>query len=376
MKIIGNLIYRLQRLDWILALIVFILISIGMAAVYSVDSAQGRELIYVPTQMVALGIGLILFFILSSVHMTFFEASSKIGYIVSLVLLILVLIFGESIRGTVGWFRFGDFSFQPAEVAKASLIIYLAYMVSKQGRRFDTFLYIVRGAVPTFILIGLIMLQPDFGSALVLGSIWFGMLLFSGAKKRYLIILVLFVVLVFVLGWFFFFEEYQKDRLRTFVNIEADAYGAGYNVRQSIIAIGSGQLYGRGIGFGSQSQLHFLPEAQTDFIFAVVAEELGFLGSVTVLVLYGLLLWRLIIIAKMSPDDFSAFTVVGIATFFFTQIVFNVGAASGILPVTGLTLPFLSYGGSSLIVNLVLMGVAESIAGSAKRHESSLTFLG
>lgn len=376
MKFREHIFHKLQRFDWILALSMFILLAIGMAAVYSVDSAQGRELIFVPTQLIALSIGISLFFILGSLHMTFFEASAKISYVVAAVLLVLVLIVGENVRGTVGWFRVGGFSFQPAEVAKAALVLYLAYMVSKQGRRFDRLLYIVRGGIPTFILIGLIMLQPDFGSALVLGGIWFGILLFSGAKKRYLGALVLFVVVVFVSGWFFFFEEYQKDRLRTFVDVEADAQGAGYNVRQSIIAIGSGRLLGRGIGYGSQSQLHFLPEAQTDFVFAVIGEELGFVGVSTVFALYFLLLWRLITIAKMSPDDFSAYTVVGIAMLFFIQIVFNIGGASGALPVTGLTLPFLSYGGSSLIINLALMGVAESIAGSAKRHESSLTFLG
>jgi len=376
MKYREHIFDRLQRFDWIMALSMFVLLAIGMAAVYSVDSAEGRALIYVPTQLIALTIGLVFFFILGSVHMTFFEASAKIGYVIAGALLVLVLIFGENVRGTVGWFRFGGLSFQPAEFAKAALVLYLAYMVSKQGRRFDRFHYIVRGGIPTFILIGLIMLQPDFGSALVLGGIWFGILFFSGAKKRYLGAIGLFVIIVFITGWFFFFAEYQKDRLRTFINIEADIQGAGYNVRQSIIAIGSGRLLGRGIGFGSQSQLHFLPEAQTDFIFAVIGEELGFIGVLTVFVLYALLLWRLITIAKMSPDDFSAYTIVGIACFFLIQIVFNIGGASGVLPVTGLTLPFLSYGGSSLVINLALMGMAESIAASAKRHESALTFLG
>ncbi len=168
-------------------------------------------------------------------------------------------------------------------------------------------------------------------------------------------------MIVFLIGWFFLFAPYQKDRLLNFVHPERDPLGSGYNVTQSIIAIGSGKMWGRGLGFGSQSQLHFLPEAQTDFIFSVIGEELGFIGVFVVLTLYFMILWRLVYIASQATDDFTVYLVIGVALLFFIQVLVNMGAAVGVLPVTGVTLPFLSYGGSSLLMNLLLIGVVESV---------------
>ena len=224
----------------------------------------------------------------------------------------------------------------------------------------------ISSGMATLLLCGLILLQPDLGSAAVIGALWFGMLILSGVKKRYVAGLLLALLLGAVLAWVFVFQQYQKDRVLNFLYPEKDPLRSGYNVSQSIIAIGAGQLSGRGLGFGSQSQLHFLPEAQTDFIISVIGEELGFVGMSLVLVLYSALLWRLLVLARRSEDDFSAFLLFGTSFLFFIQIVVNIGGASGVLPVTGVTLPFLSYGGSSLIMNCALIGMAESIVRSSR----------
>ena len=200
-------------------------------------------------------------------------------------------------------------------------------------------------------------------------------MILAGIKKRYVILLLVFLIAGFFIGWFFLFQTYQKERLFTFVDSERDPLGAGYNVTQSVIAIGSGGFFGRGLGFGSQSQLHFLPEAQTDFIFAVIAEELGFVGAVIVLVLFFLMLWRLIRIARLAGSEFGAYLVSGIVLLFLIQLVLNIGGAAGLLPITGVTLPFVSYGGSSLLAFFAALGILMSLKNTANPPSFS-TFSG
>lgn len=357
---------QVRYLDLILPLAVFILISIGLVSLYSIDLSQGTELRYFSTQALALVLGTLTATVAASFHSTRYRAASRFVYVFALTLLVGVLFFGKNIRGTTGWFRFGGFSFQPAEFAKIALILMLGRLVYKSGRRFDSPKFLLSSAGLTGALVLLIMRQPDLGSSLVLAGIWFGILFLTGIKKRYIIGLISVGVVVATLSWFFFLKDYQKERVLTFINPERDPLGTGYNVTQSIIAIGAGQFFGRGLGQGSQSQLHFIPEAQTDFIISVIGEELGFFGLLLILFLYGVILYRLIRIGLRARDDFSAYTVMGIACLFGLQLVINFGGAIGILPVTGVTLPFLSYGGSSLIINLILIGMAESIARSTE----------
>jgi len=357
---------RLQYIDWLLPVIVFILVSIGFAAIYSVDLSRGTSLDFFPRQVIAFCIGVVVLFVASQFNVSFYRHMSRFGYVISALALALVLFFGVSIRGTTGWFRFAGFSFQPAELAKVGLILFLAWLITRHGRRFDRWQFVVGSGLATILLSGLILLQPDLGSALILGAIWFGLLFLSRTKLRYIATIVGIGIVSFVCAWFFLFADYQKERLLTFVDPARDPLGSGYNVSQSVIAVGSGKIFGRGLGFGSQSQLHFLPEAQTDFIFAVIAEELGFVAVFMVFTLYVLLFWRLLRIAAQSTDDFSTYVVFGICLLFFIQVILNVGASIGVLPVTGITLPFLSYGGSSLIINLFLIGLAESIARSVR----------
>lgn len=351
-----------RAFDWPILLSALMLSLIGLATIYSVDLSRGADSRLFMSQLIALGISIIVMLIAASFHNSFYFAHAKLFYGVALIMLIAVLIFGTTIRGTTGWFRVGAFSFQPAEFAKIALIIFLAWRVERQGRRFEKKSFILVTALVTGILAGLILSQPDIGSATILFLIWFGLLLLLKTKKRHLLVIVACMLAGFLVGWFFLFQEYQKERLLTFMNPERDPLGSGYNVTQSIIAIGSGGLAGRGLGFGSQSQLHFLPEAQTDFIFSVIGEELGFIGTAVVLALYLLLLYRLIRIARYAKNDGAVYTTLGIALLFLSHIIINIGAALGLLPVTGVTLPLVSYGGSSLLMNFFAVGIAESIA--------------
>ncbi|MFA7245141.1 MAG: rod shape-determining protein RodA [Candidatus Magasanikbacteria bacterium] len=354
-----------RKFDWILFFSALILSLIGLATIYSVDLSRGDLLTYTSKQFISLGIAIFLFFIASSLHSSFYQSSAKLFYIFALILLVSVLFLGINIRGTTGWFRFLGFSFQPAEFAKLALVILLSWRIERQARRFDKWQFVLVMFSLTAFLAFLILLQPDLGSASILFAVWFGLIVLVGTKKRYIFGIIALAVLVVVAGWLFIFQDYQKERILTFIDPSRDPLGSGYNVTQSIIAVGSGQFMGRGLGFGSQSQLHFLPEAQTDFIISVIGEELGFLGFFIVLSLYFLVIWRLVVIANKATDDFSAYLPLGVSLVFLAHIIVNIGAAVGLLPVTGVTLPFLSYGGSSLIINFLLIAMAESIARSS-----------
>lgn len=350
-----------RSFDWTLFVTAALLVAMGMTAIYSVDLSRGAGLVYFKKQLISAGLGFVFLFGASLVQYAWFRSYAKLFYVFSLLLLGAVLLFGTNIRGTKGWFVFGGFSFQPAEVAKIGIILMLAYVVYHFGRRFERSLFFFGTGFITFVVIALIMLQPDLGSAVIIGIIWFGAMLLVGARRSFIIGLIGVGVIFSIMSWFFSLQPYQKDRITTFINPAHDPLGRGYNSIQAIIAVGAGGWSGRGLGFGSQSQLRFLPEAQTDFIFTVIAEELGFAGVVSFLVLFGVLLWRLVTIAKQSDDDFVSVAVSGIAILFFVQFFINVGANIGILPITGVPLPLVSYGGSSLIVNLFLVGIAESM---------------
>lgn len=359
MRFWSRSIATLRTYDWFLTVVVFMLLAVGLAAVYSVDLSKGESFTYFPTHLVATGLGIVAFFFMGRIHLTRFESGARLIYIGALLLLVSVLFLGATVRGTTGWFRVAGWSFQPAEFAKLALVFTLAWIISRQSRRFDRWEFVVSSGFATAFLAGLILLQPDLGTAMILGATWFGLLFLTGAKKRYLIGLAACFIGLLLLGWFFFFQDYQRGRFLAFLDPEGSPYA--YNVRQSIIAIGAGELTGRGLGFGSQSQLHFLPEAQTDFIFSVIGEELGFVGASAILALFALMLWRLFLIAKAAKDDFGAYVALGVLLLFAVQMTINIGGAIGMLPITGVTLPLVSYGGSSLIMTLALLGAAQSV---------------
>jgi rod shape determining protein RodA len=289
------------------------------------------------------------------------EDLNYIIYIIAAILLIAVLFIGRTIKGTTGWFSILGFNFQPVELAKIALIIFLAVFLSRKGKSITEFKNFVISGIFFAIYFILVLFQPDFGSAIILLLIWITMIFLAGADKKHLFLLGIGFVFAVLMAWFFLFQPYQKDRILSFFNPQADPYGRGYHVRQAIIGIGAGGFLGRGLGFGSQSQLKFIPASQTDFIFAVVAEELGFFGVFLILLFWFIVFYRLIRAAKMTKDSFCAFFILGVSALFFCQLMINIGMNVGLLPVTGIALPFLSYGGSFLVTCLILIGVIEGM---------------
>jgi len=352
--------------DWQLFSAVFLLCLFGLAALYSVGLGRpDTNFIDFKKQIIFLIIGLPIVFIAGRLNFSFFRTFSKPLFFFSLFLLSGVLIFGRVFSGTRGWFVIGNFSFQPVELAKVALILILALYAASRARSFKTFNFFLGSIFLAGLPIILVIIQPDLGSSILLAAIWFTIILMASIKRHYLLFLLVGLLIGFFAGWFFLFKDYQRERVLTFLNSARDPYGRGYNAIQSVIAVGSGQFFGRGLGFGSQSQLRFLPENQTDFIFAVIAEEMGFVGVLLIIGLYGLLFFRLFKIALSCREDFSLFVILGIIGLFFTQFFINIGMNIGIVPVTGITLPFLSAGGSSLLVNLFLIGIAESVRWSS-----------
>lgn len=353
----------LKQFDWILLVSVLLLICFSLAALASIALSQEvPNFSNFKKQLFSFAIGFLLLVFFSFLDYRLIKNYTFIFYIVVLIILLGVLFFGKTVHGTTGWYSFGEFNFQPVELAKLSLIVFLARFFSTRAREMDKLKHLLFCGAISALPVILILLQPDFGSALILFFLWFCMLFLIGVRKKYLLAIFLVICLLFVGAWFFVFRDYQKARILSFLNPGRDPLGYGYNITQSKIAIGAGGLLGRGLGFGSQSQLKFIPESQTDFIFAVVAEELGFVGVFLILGIFGIFFWRVAEIAKKVKDDFAMFLILGIAVLFSIQIFINIGMTLGLVPVAGIGLPFLSYGGSALLINLVMVGILESIA--------------
>ncbi len=247
------------------------------------------------------------------------------------------------------------------EFAKIALIITLARYFSQHAGEFYMLKHIMISGLLAAIFVGLVMLQPDLGSSLVLLGIWLVMLLFTGIRRKHFLWLAASFVILVLVSWFFLFKPYQQSRILTFFDPGRDPQGSGYNVIQSIIAVGSGNFFGRGLALGPQSSLRFLPEPGTDFIFAVIAEDLGLLGITIVLGLFAFIFYRLFLVMRKAPDDFCAYMILGICGMLLVQIFINVGMNMGIAPVTGIPLPLVSAGGSSLWSVMIALGIAQSI---------------
>lgn len=363
-----------RQFDWLLFAAVFALVLFGLTAIYSVALSQtSADFIFIKKQVLALVIGGVGFGVFALSNYRQLRSYSLILYLVGILFLLGVLIFGTTVRGTTGWFAVAGFSFQPVELMKIILIIVLARYFSDRARRRLGWREIIESGILVAVPTILVLLQPDLGSALILVMLWAAVILVAGIRKVHLLILTLGFSLTSVLSWFFVLADYQKARIMTFLNPAYDPLGQGYNVTQAMIAIGSGGWFGRGLGFGSQSQLKFLPEAQTDFIFAVIAEELGFLGVLLVLAAFILLITRILRLIKLSTDNFTSYLLLGIGAVIFFQFLVNVGMNLGLLPVTGVALPFVSYGGSSLLMTLIMIGIVESVALRTRTTQTRLS---
>ncbi len=352
----------LRKIDVPLVIGVIALLAFGFSAIFSIELSRGSAYVFLQKQAIALVIGIIVSSLIINANYYTVRYSARSLYIVGVILLFLVLIIGRELNGTTGWFVVGGFAFQPIEFMKVALIVILArYCSSKAKRRFSwrdlgmTGLYV---AIPVTLL----MFQPDLGGAALLVGAWALFVLFAGIRPSQIAVLVGSVVLVAGIGWFGVFHDYQKNRILTFLDPSRDPLNTGYNVIQAQIAVGSGGLWGRGLGEGSQSQLRFLPQSQTDFVFAVIAEELGFVGTCLLLLAFLVVFWRILVIARRAHDSFGAYLCIGTFSMLLLGVVVHVGANLSLMPVTGVALPFVSYGGSSLLLSFVFFGIVQSVA--------------
>lgn len=354
------------KFDWPLFAAVTILCIIGLLQIYSLSLAS-RDFLFFKKQLIFIIIGIALMFFFSLLDYRFFQNSLLLFflYLLTLILLFSVIFLGKMVRGSSAWFNFGIFSFQPVELAKLVVILVLAKYFSYRHVEIYRVQHIIVSGLYIFLPVMLVLTQPDLGSSLVLIAIWLGIVISVGIKFRHLFIVFLIGLIIVSSGWLLFLKEYQKQRILTFLNPQEDPLGASYSLNQAIIAIGAGGLFGRGLGHGTQSQLNFLPESKSDFIFAAFAEEWGFAGVAVLFGFWLFLFWRLMRACGEAPNNFSKIFIIGVSLMLFSHTVINIGMNMGLLPITGLPLPFLSYGGSNLIINFITIGIVGSIIRSS-----------
>lgn len=346
---------QLAAIDGGLAFAALLLAAVGLATVHSASSELAVD--YLPRQAIWVGIGLVLLLAAMSIDYRVLLDLSITLYVFSLVLLALVLVFGDVRGGARSWFVFGPWQFQPSELAKLATTLFVARYLSEIDRPVLTLRQIaaVVGIVAAPML--LIVVEPDMGGAAMFVPLLAGMLLIAGVKLRYLLIAALLATSVGFGLWTFGMQEYQRERVITYLQPERDPLGSGYHIHQSKIAVGSGQLVGKGYMQGTQSQLRFLPARHTDFILAVLAEEWGFLGVATVLGLYVLYIRGGARIAMRARDRSGILVVVGLLSVFCFHVLYNSAMVIGFLPITGIPLPFLSYGGTFMLYNFAATGI-------------------
>ena len=360
----------LRHVDYLLLLAVGCVIAYGLWVLNAVTrhDVPGDPGYFLIRQEIYVAVGAIVLAVLTTVNPEVFRRYKRVLYAVALVVLIVVFPLAENVRGSQRWIAFGSFNFQPSELGKVLLILFLAGFVADRSRSIGEWrvMWSVLGlaAVP----IVLVFQEPDFGSALLYGCAAGAVLLFAGLPWKHLAVLLGLVALIGLsMLWFLpsagvdVLDQYQKDRLIGFVHPDVDPTGTTYNVTQSITAVGSGGYDGRGVAGATQTNLDFLPEHNTDFIFSSLAEQRGFVGAAILLLLYALIAWRGIKIIAVAPSLFTA-TAAGAFVFtFLVQIFINIGMTIGIAPVTGIPLPFVSFGGSSMITTLAIVGLLEAI---------------
>lgn len=339
------------RIDWHLFLPMLVLLFVGLTTLHSLQGS------YFKSQFIFAVIGILCFFLFSTLDIYYFKNIALYVYIISLIFLFIVLILGVESRGAVRWFEFIGLRLQFSEIIKPFLCISFAFFISHNKPSFRMFILSI---ILLFPVIFLLYRQPDLGNALLYAAVALLTLLICGYPlKTFLIIFAGIGTLIPIS--FKFLHQYQRQRLFTFFHVNSDPLGISYNIIQSVIAVGSGMFYGKGLGQGTQSNLWFLPERHTDFIFASLSEELGFIGACIIIFSFCFLLYRIYKISVATLDTFSRAFVICTFWFFIIQFVVNVGMNIGILPIVGITLPFVSYGGSSLIASAIFLGLLSSL---------------
>jgi len=363
--------------DWTLFLPALVLSLAGMLTM----STFGQGASLAPRQFLWLGIATLVYLGVSAFDMRFVRRTPFVMslYLLAFTLLALLLLFAHPVMGARAWFSLGPISFQPADLAKLALIALLAKYLSRRHVEIGDFRHILVSGAYALTLTLLILVEPDMGNAIIFGTLWLGMMLVSGISKKHLLVLGLIGLVVASAFWSFGLKPYQRTRIISFVNPAADIHGSGYNAYQAKIAVGSGELFGKGVGYGTQSKLRFLPEYQTDFIFAAFAEEWGFAGVILLLAVYGLLFTRLAQIARAAATNFDAFFTLGVLILLAAHVAIHISINLGLLPVTGTTIPFMSSGGSHLVLEFAALGIITSLARhgrGASRDISANEYLG
>jgi rod shape determining protein RodA len=355
-----------SQIDYWLLASVTSLSLLGLVTMYTFDGSN----IFFERQLLWIGVAALLLFVAMVPDYRFLRVGNTAFYVyvTTVLALILVLFIGETVKGAQSRFDLGFLSIQPSDPAKLVLIAVLAKYFSKRHELIGDFRHILVSGFYTLVIFGLVLIQPDFGSGLIIFSIWFGMILVAGIKFRHLAVVFLTGAVAFMMLWQFVFLDYQKQRIMTFLDPLADIQGSGYNAYQSTIAVGSGQWLGKGVGYGTQSKLQFLPEYETDFIFAAFAEEWGLVGVLMLFGLFGIVIGRLLYHAVRGATNFERLFAVGVAIFFISHFTIHIGMNIGLLPVTGTTVPFLSYGGSHLITEWVAVAMVMAMARYTKNH--------
>lgn len=357
-----------KDIEWSILICVIVLIVIGCVALYS--ATLNTDFDELRKQLIWLGISIPIMIAFVAIDYELIIKASPVLYGIMLVLLVAVL-FTKPINGATSWFIIGSFSLQPAEFAKIFVILTLAFAISKVqenekeeiSKPWKLGLCLLIVVVPVLLIVK----QPDYGTAIAFVVATVFMLFVSGMKKRYIVIAILAVVIALPLLYFFVLPAHAKTRIDVFLNPNLDPRGSGYNIIQSKLAIGSGQLFGMGVKQGNQTQLGYLYPKTTDFIFSVIGEEMGFVVAGLVIVLYMVMIVKAIYIAKTAKDNKGSYIAIGIAGIFIFHMVENIGMTMGLLPITGVPLPFVSYGGSSLLTNLILIGLLLNISGRRKK---------
>lgn len=360
---------RFRGFDWLLQTAVALLLAISVAVIFTTgfqQSGSGGAADAVQQFVFALlGFGLVA--VIGVTDYRVFRRTAGALYLIAVISLLLVKVIGSSALGATRWIDIGFFQFQPSEFTKIVIVIVLAKIFADHQKSLDaprvflkSFVY---AAIPTILVAS----QPDLGTAMVIMATWFGLAIAAGLPKKFFAWVVAGSAVLSPLAWAFAFRDYQKKRLLTLFDPAADPLGAGYNVKQAQIAVGSGGFFGHTLGSGSQSQLNFLPVQHTDFIFAVVAEQLGFLGSLLLLALLAVVVYRSLMIAQGARDFYGYLLASGIMLIIAFQTLINVGMNTGIMPVTGIPLPFVSYGGTSILMLLLAVGILQSVASARSR---------
>ena len=358
-----NILLHLKKIDWALIIVVLLLVSIGLISIYSSSLGKGDFLNF-KKQIIFFGIGFFLMIVFSFFDWRILRDTPLFNFnslfFLSFIFTFLFF-FAPEIRGIKAWYKLGPISIDPIEPTKIILVILLAKYFSMRHVEMYRIQHILLSGLYFLIPSILIFFQPDLGSVLILIALWVGVLIISGIKLRHFLILCLIGMIILVFSWLFLLRDYQKQRIISFFQPQLEPLGVGWSQNQSQIAIGSGGVFGQGFGKGAQTQYGFLPEPQTDFNFAAIAEEFGLIGVIILFLLFFLLLYRIIKIALSNQNNFSRLFASGFAIVILSQLFIHIGMNIGILPIIGIPLPLISYGGSSLIVTFLGIGILQSI---------------